>query len=843
MPTLLQDVRFALRQFARNPLFTLIAVLSLALGIGANTAIFSVMNAALLKALPVRNPSELVILTDPNRRGGGTGLETGVRSVLSYPEFAQLRDGTATMSGLCAAEVGLNRWQVRIADSSQEEAPGKLVSENYFSVLGVEPAIGRFFAQEEATGPGKDPYTVISYAYWQRRFGGNPGVLGTPVNLYGTTLTIIGVAAPGFRGETVGEDPDIWLPMMMEPMAKPGRDLLHEDLSKEMAKAMWLHVFGRLKPGVTLAKAQAEIDVLFRGIIETGYPSTLPPEQRKEVLDQHIVVRDARTGAFIGRDVLSRQLLVLLGAACLVLLIACANVANLLLARAAGRAKEVGIRLSIGASRSRLIRQFLTESLLLSGLSGAVGLLAASAGSRVLIVLLSGPTTPLTLSAGLDLGVLAFTVGVTVLTGTLFGLAPAIQGTRISLSDSLKEAGRGVTSSGRRLTFQKWLVIAQVALSLLLVVGAGLFLRTLWNLQAVQLGYPKDNLLLVRVNGLTAGYKDLRLAGLYRDIADRLRTLPNVHAVAYSGNGVFNGSDSGDEIEVEGFTPTTDDDRGAAFDRISPAYFSTLGVPLLLGREFSLQDTTSSSPVCVINQAFAKRFFAGRNPIGRHITQVFGYQKLTIEIVGVAKNARDHSLREDVPERFYVPMEQALGGIPSSMYFEIRAAGEPEQMLNTVRKTILNINENLPITAASSLGELIDESNAPTRMIAQLCTIFGGIALLLAAIGLYGVLSYGVERRTNEIGIRMALGADTARVIGMILRETSVMVAIGISAGVIASTAATRLIASQLYGLHVFDLPTVSVAIFVLCTVAGVAGYVPAMRAARVNPVNALRHE
>jgi predicted permease len=843
MPTLLHDVRFALRQLARNPVFTLIAVLSLAVGIGANTAIFSVMNAALLKALPVRNPHELVILTDPNRGGGGSGLETGVRTVLSYPEFAQLRDHTTTMSGLCAAEVGLNHWQVRIDDSPQEEAPGKLVSENYFSVLSVEPVIGRLFTQKDATGPGNDPYAVISYDFWQRRFGGNVGVLGTPINLYGTSLSIIGVAAPGFRGETVGENPDLWLPMMMEPMAKPGRDWLHEDLSKEMAKAMWLGVFGRLKPGVTLAGAQAEVDVLFRGIIETGYPTTLPPDQQKEVLDQHILVHHARTGAFVGRDVFSRQLMVLLAVAGLVLLIACANVANLLLARAAARSKEIGIRLSIGASRSRLIRQFLTESLLLSAVGGALGLLVAGGASRLLAVLLSGPKSRFALSTDLDLAVLAFTAGMTVLTGVLFGLAPAIKGTRISLSDSLKEAGRGITDSGRRLTFQKSLVIAQVALSLVLVVGAGLFLRTLWNLQSVQLGYPKDNLLLVRVNGLTAGYKDVRLANLYRDIADRLRVLPGVRGLAYSENGIFNGTDSGDEIAVEGFTPITDDDRSAAFDRISPAYFSTLGVPLLLGREFGLQDTASSPRVCVINQTFARHFFAAGNPIGKHITQIFGYQKSTMEIVGVAKDARDHSLREDVPYRFYVPVEQSLGGIVPSIYFAIRTSGEPEQMLNTVRKTILDINANLPITTATSLGELIDGYNAPTRMIARLCAIFGVIALMLAAIGLYGVLSYGVARRTNEIGVRMALGADKTRVIGMILRETSVMIAIGVIAGVITTTVVTRLVATQLFGLSAFDLPTVAVAICVLAAVSLVAGYIPAMRAARVNPVNALRHE
>jgi predicted permease len=385
--------------------------------------------------------------------------------------------------------------------------------------------------------------------------------------------------------------------------------------------------------------------------------------------------------------------------------------------------------------------------------------------------------------------------------------------------------------------------VAQVGISFLLVVGAGLFLRTLWNLQAVDLGYARDNLLVVRVAGLTAGYHDTALANLYRNVADRLDSLPGVHGVAYSENGIFSGTDSGDEIQVEGFTPVTDDDRAAAFDRISPAYFSTLGAPLLLGREFHLQDSAGAPLVCIINQTFAKHFFKNVNPVGKHITQIFGLQKTTMEIVGVAKDARDHDLREVLPDRFYVPVEQAEGGIMPSIYFNIRASGDPDQMLNTVRTAIHGIDPNLPITSADSLGELIDDYNAPTRVVAQLCAAFGMIALILAAIGLYGVLSYGVARRTNEIGIRLALGAGTKRVINMVLRETSLVVAIGIVLGVAATAAATRLISAQLYGLPAFDLPTVVVAACVLAVVSLVAGYIPAIRAARVDPANALRHD
>src|SRR5690242_892006 len=403
---LLKDLRYAVRQFARNPIFTAVAVASLAIGIGANTAIFSVLNAAMLKSLPVRDPQTLVMLTNPNTSGVSSGMDTGERGMLTYAEFTQIRDHSATLASLCVAQAQVNRLQVRISGGAQEEAKGKLVSEEYFSVLGVEPAIGRFFTADEAKGPGQDPYAILSYDYWQKRFGGNVSVLGTPIKLLGTTLTVIGVAAPGFTGESVGEVPDFWIPMMMQTSVMPGRDWLHEDLNRNLEKVMWLHAFGRLKPGVTRQRAQTEIDVLFKNMLETGYPTTLDAETRKQAMDQRLKLHDARTGAFGGREGFTQQLEVLLGASIVVLLIACINVANLLLARATARSKEVGVRLSIGASRLRLIRQFLTESLVLSVLGGAAGLLVAWASSRALVLLLSERRDTFVLSGSLDLRVL-----------------------------------------------------------------------------------------------------------------------------------------------------------------------------------------------------------------------------------------------------------------------------------------------------------------------------------------------------------------------------------------------------------------------------------------------------
>lgn len=842
--TLLKDLRYALRQFVRNPVFTGVAILSLAIGIGANTAIFSLINAILLRSLPVRDPQQLVILTNPNASGVSSGLNSGERDLMTYVEFTQLRDHVTTMSGMCAAQSSLNRVQVHFGSASQEDVQGKLVSEEYFEVLGAEPAIGRFFSKDDAKGPGQDPYAVISYDYWQRRFAGKVSVLGTTFRILGTTYTIIGVAEPGFRGETVGEKPDMWIPMMMELSVQPGRDWLHEDLSKSMEKVMWLHAFGRLKPGVSRAQAQTEVDVLFRNIIENGYPATLAPETRKRVVDQHLKLRDARTGTFGGRDDFSQQLLMLLAASAVVLLIACINVANLLLARATARLKEMGVRLSIGASRARLIRQFLTESIALSILGGTLGIFLAWGAARALVLLLAGSRGNLnmSLSTALDWSVLGFTAAVTFLTGLVFGLAPALRATRVNLNDSLRDTGR-VTAGSGRLNLAKGLVIAQVALSLLLVAGAGLFLRTLWNLQSVGLGYPKEKLLMATVDGVTAGYKDAQLAYLWRDLIDRIRAIPGVQGATYSINGLFSGSESGDQIDVEGFTPQKDDQKGSRFDMIGPQYFSTVGIPMLLGREFGAQDTASSPRVCIINEAFVKTFFAGRNPIGRHVTEKFGDQKATYEIVGVSKNARDHRLRGEVPPRFYIPAEQGMDGMLPWATFEIRTAGDPSQMLAAVRKTILAVNEDFPIDNARPLTANLDNMTEQPRMIARLCTIFGLVALLLAATGLYGVLSYGVARRTNEIGIRMALGAARGNVIGMILRETGIMIVIGAVVGVAATAGAARLVATRLYGLGALDPLTVSSAIGILGVVALIAGYIPAARAARVNPTQALRHE
>jgi macrolide transport system ATP-binding/permease protein len=554
------------------------------------------------------------------------------------------------------------------------------------------------------------------------------------------------------------------------------------------------------------------------------------------------VLHEAHSGVFVNRNDFSQELFLLLGAAIVVLAIACINVANLLLARGSNRNREVALRLSIGATRARIVRQFITESLVLSFLGGFLALLLAWGASRLLTIFLASTRNGLELSPALDGKVLLFALCVVVFSGIIFGLAPALRGTNIDLNNSLRDSGHATASTGKVKLTQS-LVVCQIGLSLLAVILAGLFLRTIWNLQSVGLGYPKEKLLLITVDGVRAGYKGPQLSNLWRDLNARLQALPGVQAVSYSINGLFIGSEADDEIAVEGFTPQNEDEKTSRFDMIGPGYFSALGVPLLRGREPGLSDGPSAPHVAVINEAFANRFFAGRNPIGRHITQDPGNQKNVMAVVGVARNVRDHALQGEVPPRFYVPGDQGMGGPNEWATFEIRTAGDPKYMLDAVRKTIVSADSKLYPTKEHALVESLESSMSQPRMIARLCAVFGAVGLLLAAGGLYGVLSYGIARRTNEIGIRMALGAAPGRVIGMILRETGMMLAIGAVLGIVFTFACARLIAGRLYGLSTLDPLTILSAVGLFAIVAALAAFVPAARAARVNPISALRHE
>jgi predicted permease len=837
-----QDLRFGVRALARNPAITAIAALSLALGIGANTAIFSLIDTVMLKSLPVRNPQELVLISDPSASGVSQGSQGGVRSLFSFQEFQHLRDRQQVFSGMYAAESHAQRYSATIDGSAPEILRERLVTGSYFSVLGVSPIIGRAFTEADDRVERNAPYAVISYKYWLSRFSGSAGVLGKVVRINSAALTIIGVAPPGFFGETVGSAPEIWIPMMMEPDVNPGRQWLHDD-EAAVERVMWLQVMGRLKPGVTLKQAQANMSVVFQQLLASYNIPGLSADQHKSVLDQKIEVRPGARGSSELRDDFSQPLYVLMAVVGLVLLIACANIANLLLARAAARQKEIAIRLAMGAGRWRLIRQFLTESLLLSAVGAALAVLFSAWGTRVLLRVVSSGPDAVPLDVHTDTRVLAFTAALAILTGVLFGLAPALRATRVDVAPVLKDNSRGLTGGVSRITAGKVLVVAQIAISLLLLIGAGLFVRTLRNLQRVQLGYSTVNLIAVPIDALTAGYKERAGIDLFTRLLEEFRSIPGVRGATYSQNGLFAGSECGTQLDIEGYKPAKGN-AGARCDQAGPDYFSALGVPILRGREISRQDTATSTPVCVINDAMAKEFFAGRNPLGNHIRDLFPDSKSPpFEIVGVVADLRDHNLRGDIRSRFYVPATQGLDGLTPGANFEIRTFASPSGVIAAMRRKVRALAPSVAALEPRTLTELVGERVTQERIVAQLSSFFGVLALLLAAVGLYGVLAYAVERRTSEIGIRMAVGAKPASVVWLILRETLILLAIGAVLGAAAATALARIVAHSMYGVSTADPLTIAVAAATLTVVALAAASIPALRAARIDPIVALRVE
>jgi predicted permease len=816
-----QDLRYAIRTLASQPGFTAVAVLSLALGIGANTAIFSLINSVLLSTLPVRDPQSLVILTNPASNGITIGKKSGEREELTYSEFRQLRDLPSLFASLMACQIEPERIPVRVNGSGAEEIVVQMVSSEYFSTLGVPALLGRTLRPDDDPDA---PNAVISYDYWQRRFGRRADVLGSRIAIRQGVFSIIGVASASFFGETVGQRPEIWVPLSMQPAVMPGRDWLHENAGNR-DKIMWLHVFGRLKPGVRIETAQAAANVTFQQGLTAFYSSGDTAKK------QWLKLRPAASGASQIRGEFAGPLTILLIASGLVLLIACANLGNLMLARTTARIREMSVRLALGAGRGRLIRQLLTESMVIAFLGGVAGVGAAWILRAGLLHLVSDTihllVTPNT-------RVLGFAFALTVAAGLILGLLPALRTMSVNAGAGLKALGRGVTGSAAWLRTGKFVVVGQVALSVPLLAGAGLLLRTLQNLQQVDLGYVKERLFLMRVDVQMAGYEEQRRLPVFQRLLERVRAVPGVRAASYSKNGLFLGSRSSGRVQVEGYTQEGGDGVSSVWEIAGPDYFSTLGIPLLAGREITEQDQPSSNKVCVINEAFAKRFFTGRNPLGMHVDKY--------EIAGVARDSRNGSLRDKIEPRFYVPATQPID-VPRFITFVVRTAAEPSSVLAGVRQAILSEDRNLPITAASTLMELVDRQMVQDRLLARLTAAFGLVGLFLAAIGLYGVVSYGVARRTNEIGIRKALGAQHGAVMGMILRETASLLAVGLVSGFGLCLAGVRFITSRLYGLAPTDPVAVAAAITVLTGVALLAAWLPAYRASRVDPLIALRYE
>jgi len=835
MVNLGQDLRFALRTFKKSPVFVGVAVLSLALGIGANTAIFTLVDQLLLRLLPVKDPQQLVMLWG---RGPHYGSNNG-RYKLSYPMYEDFRDHNQVFSGMFC------RWDTSLSVSDggkTERVDGELVSGTYFQVLGVGAALGRVLIPDDDKVPGGHPIAVISYRYWQDRFGGSHDVIGKKLLVNGYPFTVVGVSRAGFDGTDPGSSPQIRIPIMMEAQISPQ---FAEFYSLKSRRGRWVNVYGRLKPGLTMVQAKASLQPYFHQILEMEVQqkefAQAAAETKQRFLTMFIELLPGSKGDSGLRRQFASPLLVLTALVGLVLLIACANVANLQVARATARQKEVAVRLALGASRSRIISQLLVESLALALAGGAVGLMVAVWMDRALLRFLPAGDSPLTLSTTPDWRILLFNVGLTLLTGVIFGLAPALQATRPNMAGTLKDQV-GSIAGGTSVGLRKILVAAQVSLSLLLLIGAGLFIRSLSNLKDLDPGFRTGNLIGFAIDPPMNGYKPERSLDFYRRLRESLDVLPGVQSASLAVMPVLAGWEWDSSMAVEGYQHKPSEAPDPHMQFVSPDYFKTMDVPILLGRDFRMTDGRGAPKVCIVNEKFARRFFKEGLAVGKHIGMGGDPgTKLDIEIVGVVRDTKYESMRDEVPQEVYRPyhqMEFVIG-----MFAYVRTARRPEQAFANIRRVVNGLDPDLPIFQMKTIETQMEESLITERLVATLSSGFGVLATLLAAIGLYGVMAYIVAQRTREIGVRIALGASGRDVIFLVMRDVILLTGIGIVVGLPAAALLTRLVTSQLYGIQPNDVRTIVAATMGIALVALLAGYLPAQRAMRVDPVRALRWE
>ena len=829
------NLKFALRTLFKTPFVTIVAIVSLALGIGANAAIFSLFDQLLLEPLDVPEAQRLVNLGAPGPKPGSQSCSQAgdCDQVFSYAMFRDLERVQTPFTAL-AAHVGFG---ANLAARNQtESAEGLLVSGGYFGVLGLKPALGRLLGPDDDKTPGESHVVVLSHAYWLRRFAGDPGILDQPLTVNGQAMTVVGVAPRGFDGTTLGVKPVVYAPITMRGFSQPFKGF-------DNRRSYWAYVFARLKPGVTIEQARTAMATPYRQIlvdVEAPLQKGMSEQTLARFKSKAITVEPGAHGQSNVTREAKPPLLLLFGVTALVLVIACANIANLLLARGAARASEMAVRLSIGAGRGQLIRQLLGESVLLSILGGIGGLFVARWTLDAIAMLLPQEALDtVRLEVDAPLALFAGALGVT--TGLLFGLFPALHSTRPDLVSALKGTSGSASGSRSASRFRTALATAQIALSMALLVSAGLFTKSLLNVSRVDLGLHADNILMFRISPELNGYTPERSRQLFERLEDELAALPGITSVTMATVPLLSGNNWGNDVAVEGFKAGPDTDTNSRFNEIGPGYLSTLGIPILAGREFTRGDGASAPKVAIVNEAFAKKFNMGRDVVGRHMGKEGFNGGTPIEIVGFAQNAKYSDVKRDIPPQFFIPYRQddRLGFI--NVY--LRTAADPLPFMTTIPKAVARIDANLPVERLRTLPQQVRQNVFLDRFITVLSTAFACLATLLAAIGLYGVLAYTVSQRTREIGLRMALGAAPARVRTMVLRQVGMMVAVGGAIGLAAAVGLGRLAQSLLFQLQGSDPVVLAGAAVSLALVALAAGFVPAHRASQVDPMRALRYE
>ena len=842
MQTLIKDIHFGIRMLLKKPGFTLIAVLSLALGIGANTAIFSLLDAVMLKSLPVQEPDRLVLFGKGQNMGMTNGFPNESWDLFSYPFYRRVQQRTDVFSGV-AGQLSIP-WNVHgFIDSNGpngsagdiEQLQVQLVSGTYFPVLGVNAALGRVLNDGDDQTPGGHPVAVVSHSLWTRRLGENPNAIGKTISIDNVSYTIVGVAPREFFGTTVGVAPDLWVPLAMEKQMPPahwnGRD-------SEQAQSLFL--IGRLNNGVSSEQAASVVNLLFKQTLD-AWSSPQPAAQREQALQNaRVELTPAGRGLSMLREQFSLSLKVLMGVVALVLLIASANVANLLLAQGTARAKEFAVRAALGAGRMRLVRQLFTESALLAIFGGLVGVALSWWGSRLLLLMASDGPAALPVDVTPNVRVLGFTFAASVLCAVVFGTAPALRASRIEPNTSLR-SGKNTAPSSLRNPLGKAFVIAQVALSLVLLVGAGLFVRTLINLQSIPSGFNQENVLLLQVDTSATGLKagDPKLGPMLNEVEQKVKAIPGVQAASFAFFTFNQGFWTSPAFTREPGL-AEGESRTVRNNIVGDDFFTVMGLPLMLGRGFGPQDTGSSQKVAVISESMAKRFFPNGSPLGKRFGINGPNSADQLEVIGVVKDAKYGNLKEQFRPMAYYPHSQSPDVLGNLV---VRSSAPVSAIAPQIRQVLREVDRNLPVDDVVTLEDHIGRSLVQQKLVARLATFFGLLALLLACIGLYGVMSYGVARRTNEIGIRMALGARGSSVLWLVLRESLVLVLVGLVVGVLASLAVTKTAASLLYELKPNDPLTIAAATLLLAAVSALAGYLPARRAARVDPMVALRDE